>query len=269
MQPSNVFHAPRFGAYFKKHIVDNYRLYLMSLIVLCGLILTVMLFAVFTSGERPYTDGNPFYLVLLFIAGLIFTGFSFNQFSDKPKGVDYLLLPASHFEKFLTTWLITTVGFILVYNLAFYVSVLIASGLFSLREGKVDSYDWLHPFKKEFIVAFEAWFLAQAVIMLGSIYFTKFSLIKTLFFLILFVVLMGLVNMTMTNILFGNRLAHWASAIPFYGVQVAENGSKPFINSRLLELPPFLLQTYDFVWRFLLAPVIWTLVYFRLKDKEI
>lgn len=269
MHPSNVFHAPRFGAYFKKHIVDNYRLYLMSVIVLCGLILTVMLFAVFTSGNKKFTDGNPFYLVLLFITGLIFTGFSFNQFGDKPRGVDYLLLPASHFEKFLTAWLTTTVGFMIVYHLAFAVSVLIASGLLTLRTDIVDSFDWSHIFKKEFIVAFETWFLAHAVIMLGAVYFNKFSIIKTLFILILFIVLMGSLNMLMTNLLFGNRLAHWGSAIPFYSVQIVAKPDDQFMYSQPLELPPYLLQTFDCIWRFLLAPVIWTLAYFRLKDKEI
>ncbi len=185
MQTSNVFHAPRFGAYFKKHIVDNLRLYLMSLVVLVGLLIAIGLMSVFTTGRTEIIDANfvfPFYAILLFGAGLIFTGFSFIQLGDKPKGIDYLLLPASHLEKFLTTLLITTVGFLLVYHIAFSVAIFIGAGIASITRGKYTMNGYFPDDLKNYMtLLYHWWFMAQAIILLGSAYFPRYSIIKTLF----------------------------------------------------------------------------------------
>lgn len=262
MHPSNVFHAPRFGAYFKKHIVDNYRLYLMSLFVLCVVILVVMVLTLSGGSGVRMTDGNPFYLLLLFFTGLIFAGYSFTQLSDKPRGMDFLLLPASHFEKFLATLLITTVGFMLVYHLVFIISVLLAGVILSLRHTTFDAYDWLHSFRKSFVVALHIWFVAHAVIMLGAIYFKKFNIIKTLAYTFVFVVICGLLNIAFVNILFGKELTSWGSAVPFYSVHLSR-------YSQDLVLPMGWAYTLNFAWRFLLPPALWVLAYVKLKDEEI
>jgi hypothetical protein len=102
MQVNNILSANRFGAYFKKHLVDNYRLYLLSLIVLTGILLLSLLFILLTEVNiNSYSDLLPFYLIGLYAAGLIFTSKSFNELGNKPQGIDYLLLPASHLENSL------------------------------------------------------------------------------------------------------------------------------------------------------------------------
>lgn len=272
MQTSNVFHAPRFGAYFKKHLVDNLRLYLMSLVVLVGVLIALGLIGIFTnSGDiiRP-TFLLPFYGILLFVAGLIFSGFSFMQLGDKPKGIDFLLLPASHLEKFLTTLLVTTVGFLLVYHVAFGTATFIGAGIVSLsRDKHVIDTGFSDDLKKDLIQIYHFWFVAQAIILLGSAYFHKYSIVKTLFALFIFILLIGLVNAAFMNILFHGHLAHWAASAPFFGVALVRDSNVEVYRSIFLEAPLWVRDTMFFVWRFILPPALWALAYFRLKDKEI
>ncbi|WP_147319937.1 hypothetical protein [Chitinophaga silvisoli] len=273
MQTSNVFHAPRFGAYFKKHIVDNLRLYLMSMVVLVGVLIAIGLIGVFTTSKREIIDANfvfPFYGILLFGAGLIFAGFSFIQLGDKSRGIDYLLLPASHLEKFLTTLLITTVGFLLVYHIAFSAATFIGAGIVSLSRGKhtINGY-FPDDLKNDMTQLYHWWFMAQGIILLGSAYFPKYSVIKTLFAVFIIVLLIGIVNIAFMSILFHGHLMHWAASAPFFGVAIVEHQQVETYRSVFLESPKWMRDVLYFFWRFILPPALWVLAYFRLKDKEI
>jgi len=272
MQTSNVFHAPRFGAYFKKHIVDNLRLYLMSLVVLVGALIALGLISIFTDNQVLIRPSRllPFYAILLFGAGLIFTGFSFIQLGDKPKGIDYLLLPASHLEKFLTTLLITTVGFLLVYHIAFGAATFISGVIVALSNNKYSmKSDLPDDLSRDLQLLYHWWFMCQAIILLGSAYFPKYSIVKTLFAVFIFILLIGVVNATFMNILFYGHLAHWAASVPFFGAPLIENGHVEEYRSVFLKSPKWLLDALYFAWRFILPPALWVLAYLRLKDKEI
>lgn len=272
MQTSNVFHAPRFGAYFKKHIVDNLRLYLMSIVVLVGILIALGLFGILTNSRDVIRLSVifPFYAILLFGAGLIFTGFSFIQLGDKPKGIDYLLLPASHFEKFLTTLLITTVGFLLVYHIAFGAATFIGVFFLSFGGGKyVMNADFSSNLGDDLVLLYHWWFMCQAIILLGSAYFPKYSIVKTLFALFISIVLLGAINAAFMNLLFYGHLMHWAASAPFFGVSVVGNPNEASHFSIFLESPKWMMHTMYFAWSYLLPPALWVLAYFRLKDKEI
>jgi hypothetical protein len=271
MQTSNVFHAPRFGAYFKKHVVDNLRLYLMSLVVLVGILIALGLFGILTNGREVINPALllPFYSILLFGAGLIFTGFSFIQLGDKPRGIDYLLLPASHLEKFLTTLLITTVGFLLVYHIAFGAATFIGVGIVSLSKEKHVYNESYTDLGHDLTIIYHWWFMCQAIILLGSAYFPKYSIVKTLFALFIAILLVAAVNAAFMNILFFGHLAHWAASAPFFGVAVTDQPLVESHRSIFLESPKWLLNPLYFAWRFILPPALWVLAYFRLKDKEI
>lgn len=272
MQTSNVFHAPRFGAYFKKHIVDNLRLYLMSLVVLVGVLVALGLFGILTNSREVVKLSFifPFYGVLLYGTGLIFTGFSFIQLADKPRGIDYLLLPASHFEKFLTTLLITTVGFLLVYHIAFGTATLIGTFILSLSSEKhVINFDFSKDLRDDVMVLYHWWFMCQSIILLGSVYFPKYSIVKTLFAIFISVLLIWAINTVFMNILFYGHLMHWAASAPFFGASLVGNPGNVSHISIFLQSPNWLLDALYFAMGYIFPVALWGLAYFRLKDKEI
>jgi hypothetical protein len=276
MQVSNVFSLGRFGAYFKKHLIDNYRFYSVSVIVLAGLLLFLLLLLTFNIASfDSYSNMLPFFVAGMFIAGAIFTSLSFSELSGKPQGIDYLLFPASHLEKFLTTMLVTTVGFLLVYHLSFYIAFKLLDVIMSMRHGRVAVNDLGDNITGDYIYAYYSWFIMHAIVLAGAIYFRKYSLIKVLFCLIVFLLALYLLNGLLTQLFFHNYKVDWRQQVPFIGLNLnfpgvdsslEENNSYHFV---FITLPSKYQDCLLFIGKFLVAPILWTIAYFRLRDKEI
>ena len=275
MQVNNTFSAGRFGAYFKKHLVDNYRFYLMSIVVLAGLAL-LMLFVVTIDDNSysRYSELIPIYLIGLFFTGSIFTSMSFSELGNKPHGMDYLLLPASHLEKFLTTLLITTIGFLLVYHLAFFFAVKAFDVITNIRKGHHLINDMVEYNIKD---KEDPWYyyyypciVAHAINLLGAVYFHKYSLIKTTFSCIVFGLFLYFLNAVFTQIIFHDILNNWNEQFPFVAVNVkVPEGMRWPDHYRQLTQLATMTNLQVFILVYLATPVLWTIAYFKLREKEI
>lgn len=272
MQANNILSAGRFSAYLKKHLVDNYRFYGMAVVVITGLALLLLTFVgIIEANFSRYSDLLPFYLIGLYVTGFIFTSMSFNELGNKPRGIDYLLLPASHLEKFLTTLLITTVGFLLVYHVAFFLAAKVLDTIISIRTGrhiKNDLFEFRHSM---WLLNYYFWVIGQSVFFLGAVYFHKYSFIKTTFWVILFCVFLYLLNGLFVQIFFHGKMADWRAHVPFVGIglSVQPEGDPIMYRQEFITLPKEMIDVFIFIGKYLIAPMLWTVAYFRLKDKEI
>lgn len=274
MQTNNVFSAGRFGLYMRKHLLDNYRIYSVSVIVLTVLLLITILmnlsdnFRIHSSVSRLI----PLYFIGMFLTGLIFTSLSFSELANKPQGMDYLLFPASQLEKFISTLLITTIGFLLIYNFAFYLAYLGMDAILAYNTGLHLKNDLSHEFKTQVLpYLYFAWFASQAVMLLGTIYFQKYSFIKTVFIFMIFLLSLYLLNTIFSYIFFGSRMVKWNNHFPFVGINVLLGDiSSPNVSQtkRFLILPSTALDGLLFFGKYLFTPILWTLSYMRLRDKE-
>ncbi|HJT74790.1 MAG TPA: hypothetical protein VJ720_12240 [Chitinophaga sp.] len=274
MQANNILSAGRFGAYFRKHMLDNYRFYGMALIVLTGLLLFVMGFYFFNDGnrERRYSDLIPVYLIGMFLAGGIFTSMSFSELGSKPRGIDYLLFPASHLEKFLSTLLVTVVGFLVMYHIAFYFAAVMSESMSAARFGNHIHNDLeKYTIDNKWWYSYYFWFVVQAIFLLGAIYTHKYSFIKTVFFFLLFLGAIYLTGIVSAYTFFGSKLHKWNEHIPFVGVNVMIS---PAVSNSILPEHDFLVvpEKYGkallFIGKYLVTPCLWIIAYFRLRDKE-
>lgn len=273
MQANDILSTGRFGAYFKKHLIDNFRFYGMSLIVLAGVMLLLLITFFLTDGNvRRYSDLVPFYLIGLFLAGGIFTSMSFAELGSKPRGIDFLLFPASHLEKFLSTLLVTTVGFLLLYHAAFYLAAVMGDAISFARYGKHISNDLVeYTARNKWWYGYYFWFVMQAIFLLGAIYSQKYSFIKTMFFFMLFIGGLYLLNSVFAFIFFGNHMSKWNEHAPFIGVSIVPgkmDGTRDFMPHRFLVLPQKYIDILLFTGKYLVAPCLWVIAYFRLRDKE-
>jgi hypothetical protein len=274
MQANNVFSAARFGGYMRKQMIDNYRIYGMSIVVLAVLLLITILlnlsdnFRVQPSMSRLI----PLYFIGMFLTGLVFTSLSFRELAGKPQGIDYLLFPASKLEKYLSTLLITTVGFLLIYHFAFYLAYVGMDAILASSTGVHMKNDLDESFKHEAMPYFYyAWFMAQAIMLLGAIYFQKYSFIKTIFFFMVFLLSLYFLNTVFSYLFFGSRMAKWNNHFPFVGVNVMLDVSpSPDVSRthKFLMLPSAMRDGLLFFGKYLLTPMLWTLSYMRLRDKE-
>lgn len=275
MHTNNVFNLNRFGLYVRKHLVDNYRLYGMSMVVLFVLVLLVIAISYFAKGALDkYTDMLPLYCIGILFSGMIFTSASFSEFSNKPAGVNYLMLPASHFEKFLTVFLFTTIGFLVVYHLVFYgVYLWLDAMTFShtqrYMENDLDSDRGITK-TLAFYSCF-VWFLLHSIFLLGAIYFEKYSFLKTIFLLIAFLLGLFLINALFLKLFFGSELQAWNNHVPMLLVAIKKEAAHNANNYRdtLVFLPQQMQHIFSFAGLYLVIPFFWVVAYFRLKDKEI
>ncbi|SDE99492.1 hypothetical protein [Chitinophaga filiformis] len=274
MQTNNVFSAGRFGLYMRKHLIDNYRIYGMSVIVLTVLLIIILLFNLSDNFRvQPVISRlMPLYFMGLFLTGLIFTSLSFSELANKSQGIDYLLFPASQLEKYLSTLVVTTIGFLLIYHFAFYLAYLGIDGVLALRTGHHMENDLRREFSKDYVkYIYYGWFITQAVMLLGTIYFQKYSFIKTVFLFMIFLLSLYFLNTLFAYIFFGSRMVGWNGQFPFIGINVmlGEHPSEYAPQThKFLMLPPNVRDGLLFFAKYLVTPMLWTLAYMRLRDKE-
>ena len=267
MQPNNVLDFRRLGYYFRQHMVASFRPYLLSTLSIFGLLLILPSLVILSNNSRiDLSDIVAFYYIGLFVGGLWFTSMAFSEFNNKEKAVSFLMLPASMFEKFITAFLVTTVGFLLVYHLCAYTAFIIVNKIAVAKTGFpiVIDWDFFSKDNGQLYIYFTYIFL-HGVFLVGALYFNKQAFIKTQVVLLVTLLFIYLINCLFVLLLFGNNMRYPFEQLPFVLVATrsAINGSSLYVISEPM------IRSYIFIAQYLLAPILWTIAYFRLKDKEI
>lgn len=184
MVQNNIFSLQRFQYVFRRFLVLNYKNMLIAFSAISGLLIFI---AVLTSiGPRP-VDQKSFIIlsyIALFLGGFIVTSTAFSEMHKPEKSTHYLTLPASAFEKVFTSWLSTTVIFILFAISFFYAAWYVASTLaFFLTSTPFTAINF---FDAKLWLMIGIYFAAQPIFFLGAIYFKGHNFLKTL--LALFVI---------------------------------------------------------------------------------
>jgi hypothetical protein len=94
----------------------------MSLAAIGGLLILWYSFLMIVDKKHPLNIEIQAiaYYVGLFLTGCLFASIQFNDLGDGPKGISYLLLPASLFEKLLSAILFSVVLYFICYTAVFY-----------------------------------------------------------------------------------------------------------------------------------------------------
>ena len=251
MNLKKYFELSRFWLLLKMEMSRSRKGLLMTLIIIfgflfiAGLLLSPILDPNLTIYE--YTQG---YAFMLLTGGFILSSQAYRDLGNPLRKYNYLTLPVSAFEKFLSMWLLTSVGWILLFTLTYSVYSLIATSIGHLI------YDHLtfvpfDPLSPTVIKSAKLYFVLQGIFLAGAAQFRGYSLPKTLLTLILFTavcsVIVYLIMKDMFNI-------EWPS------------GSCTVIY----EMPVgqiFTIIKWMFWW--LLAPLCWLVTYMGLKEQEV
>jgi len=276
---NSVFDLNRWLLYIGKHWSENKKKYLMSLGAIGGLLVLWYSFLMIVNAKLPITEeiqAITFY-VGLFLTGCLYASLIFNEMSDGPKAIQYLLVPASALEKLLSAILYGVVLFFISYTIIFYIvdftmvklSYSIASGR-AVREhlGPVRAESIVNVFlapkgrSDNFLIFFLlAYFGVQSIFLLGSIYFVKHNYIKTLISgLILFLVLVFFVHKIL-----GSFMPPGGFFKPFTVYRVFDETK----GELSVLIPEWLSAVLLFLIKYSLAPLLWIVTYFRLKEKEV
>ena len=268
-----------------KHWSENRKKYLLTLLAITGIILIWFVFNIIMERYHPMGMGTQVgtYYAGLFIVGCLYASTLFSELSSKSKGINYLSLPASQLEKTLCALLYGVVIFFAAYTLIFYFADIIMvkvadSVAYAYWQKSHSPGDIFEPQKLfnvflgnegmreeginiNFIILL-SYFAVQSAYILGSVYFNRFSFIKTTVALLVF----GLFIVVFV----GKILNSFMPDGSFYeGITSYRLYDGDIDGEKIIRLPEWINTGTIFLLKYAFAPVFWVVTYFRVKEKEI
>jgi len=208
--------------------------------------------------------------MIIYIMGFIFAAKLFKIFSYTPGGMHYLLIPATHLEKLVANILLSTVYFFGMILLTFSIGNIIGTNLINVLFNQTNSISWdmfslsnTHSignipsaFGSPFIGMIFIFFIIQSVFLLGSIYFKRGGLGRTMLSIFGFFLLLVIIELFMAKIMFGS-----------FSVTDNMMASLNFSpeNSPTIKIIEYLFKIVNC----LLTPFLWVVTYFRLTEKQV
>ena len=203
------------------------------------------------------------FLILLVLYSIDVAG-AFSHLGDKTKRLDYLMIPASTFEKMVNSLFIVHIYKLLLYFAAFMLGSIVGNWLLPL----LLSPNYLNTicptdlgrnfsayFKPEFHLAI---LFFQSILLFGSIYFKKSALIKTALALFAFSAVFTIgytilfYSFSETVDIYGNTLEYYFNKMSSVENIVSDTGN-------ILRYVVIICSTLYF----------WTLSYLRLRETEV
>lgn len=258
---NNTFNYTRFRNLLRKYTVENYRSYLMSVIVLGGVIALAYIY-IFITGEYKIGHGGRigFFFVFYLFGGTIFTSTVFSDYSNKERALVSLLLPASHFEKFLVGWVYS----LLVYTGVFLI-VFLSIDLLFMKAGRHFESDKtiLNVFSHESkpYMVFFTYLLLHSIMLYGAILFKNLHFIKTALVFFVILILTIFLNKQLLKLLIDDRVL---SRVPFLDsiLVISDNGYTS------IQLDPS-ENFYQLIILYAVTPILWIAAFFQFKEKQI
>jgi len=254
------FNITRFGLFLKYYWAENSRSYLISL----GLILGIMLFLMLPIARSTHSNEMLYLLHILgwfggvLLGGSLYTSTAFNAYALPERGISTIMLPASRLEKFAVILLAHLFFAVLIYLVGYWLHDGLVAWANQNIPDDLRGYS-VAPYEALLMLGF-SYAILQGAVFLGSLYFTKNSLIKTLG------VLLGVVVVTFV---FNLYLAYHFTGYP------QNLMAFPFSPWNLLDGQRYMISypppISDLVKVFLGLVVVALvgITYVRLKEKEI
>ena len=273
------FWSPRrFGQLLLRELVTGYRSLLIAMAAVGAALIVISLLSSLgmTIASAHARISGDFYLGffqnLLFIGGFVVTSLAFREIWQNGGGIFYLTVPGSVFEKFVTKLLVTAVGFGVGVTLFFSLAAAAAEGLSLLIFGI--GHGFFNPLDPRVLRMVLIYIPAQSVVLLGSIWFRKLALVRTVFWVMIFAIAAGIIGAVTARIVLASHFVwHGAMNETFKGgwsmnlgqdqlAQIFSPGTAAYAG----------LMVFRVIGKVLLwaaAPVLWLAAYFRLREVEV
>ena len=252
---NQFFDFDRFALLVAKHWTENKKRYLLSLLAFTGLLTGCFVISLVFQDDNMMEQEfqQTVYFFFLFTVGTFYASQYFRDLGSKTRGSNFLMTPASSFEKFLCGLLFVIILFFVVFTSVFYLvdtlMVNLANSLYNeANHREVEVVNIFHVALIEITESSEInlllfYFAVQSAFLLGSAAFRKYSFIKTI------------IGLFLTWMFF-------ALLTYFIYRQNAPDMDAP-------DLPGSYTQMLKVLTMYVIAPVLWLLTYSRLKNKQV
>ena len=280
---NNIFNIRRFGLVLSKDFQEKWKRYVLQFLTMFGIMAIVLIWSRYNYYHNIIPNINMNYenIYLLGLASLMFLGFGvfyastfMEPMQEKTGRIAYLTIPASDFEKFLSRWLIVTVGYIISFFIALWIADAVRVVFLSYRFPRLDirflDFSKLVNLEKKDnysdYVFFSTYFfgfwtgiyaLLQSLFILGATFWGKISFVKTFSAITLIVGSFLYLNWQIIKIIYQD-------------MGKFENKVGAFFDSIIpADISPnsvFLIVTCILVFFTLLC---WIIAFFRFRESEI
>jgi len=274
---NNTFNIKRFGLVMSKDFQESWKRYTMQFLAMFGIIAIFLyfqsdsLYRANIHGGSMEVDYNLLtFIVFIFLGfGVVFASTLTEPMRSKIKRGAYLMNPSSNLEKYVSRWLIVTVGYIIAFFVALWLADLLRVAICSVRyteidvnlldfgkliETKGDRGSYVFGSGNEFGFFVGLFFLLQSICVLGSTFWEKVSFVKTFATGTILVLLFLL-------------LANWTISIFYTDFEQFINVLDSFAKeNQMSDTAFFTITTSVFS---LLTLVFWIFAFFRFRESEI
>jgi len=277
---NQIFNFNRFSLLVAKHWAENRKRYFLSIVAFASLLFVWYVFVMLIDDTNPLADGlqQISFFFSLFLVGPFYASQFFNDLDSRTRGTNFLMVPASTFEKFLCGFFYAIIMFFIVFLVSFYIvgffTVSIANAVHPSYNSVVNQdvtvvkAHVINVFETRMEIPVEVtfyfmllFFAVQSAALLGSVYFSRYSYIKTAISLTLVCVIVFVLEYNLTkNLMPRGRFFEGRGTYIFD----MEEG-----KGNLVQLPAQVVNTLLFLFKYSFPPIFWITTYFRLKEKEI
>ena len=250
---NEIFNLKRFGLLFREQISKNTKLYLMGAIVVLAILCALNLITILSTSNHVLSQDTRygFYISLMFLTGILLSGYWFTNIQNSSIETGGLLLPASHFEKICIAFLLNVILFIFIYIL-----IVVTVELALFQDTKILKIILKHGLRygsnvNKFYMSFLA---LQSVFIFGSLVFKKIAPIKTGFSLFIIFLVLQFIHLIVFKFHFKNQ-------------DVKEFGD--FLSGNSYIIPSYFYHTLSKIVLYSSFPIFWIASYFKLKEKQV
>lgn len=172
---SETFSFNRIGLLLRAYTLNNYKNWLTTTLALFGIVFFYS--SVIKSNQSIDGLYQNYFKGILYIAGIILASKALNGMRQKSQNADFLLTPASAFEKTLTPLFVVSVFFPIYLIIAMTCGSVLIENINSMFLNK--SSPIFNILENGAIGFIPKWLTLQAAFFLGSSWFSKNNLIKT------------------------------------------------------------------------------------------
>jgi hypothetical protein len=250
----NYFDISRFWKLLKLEVFQSRKALLYTFVIAFGLHFFMGILLEPAVDYIKVYDSHPAgYAFSMLIGGFILSSLAFNDLRNTLRRFHYLTLPVSTLERFFCMWLLTSVGWILLFTITFTIYTWIANpiGQLVFRNVTFRAFD---PFGSLPLNAMKYYFVLQGIFLVGAVHFRGYVFPKTLFTLILFGMICTLIAYFFMKDIMYPEIEDIMSIEP-----------NPLENKPVYQF--WLIFKWLFWW--IMPPLCWVMAYIGLKDQEV
>ncbi len=251
MKILRFFDPLRFWYLLKMEIFCSRKAMLIAIVITFGLLKIGFLLTGAFSNSLTVDEHSANFTFFLLAGGFILSSMAFHDLGNPARKYRYLTLPASVFEKFLSMWLLSCIGWIFIFSITYLIYSWLAGTLGPLifRQMTFVPFDL---FSASSLTAIRYYIVLQGIFLVGAVHFKGYAFPKTLFTLIIACFICGFIFYMILSGIFRYEV-DWDSSFNLF----QEKNLTLFLS----------IAQGMLLW--VLPPLSWIITYTGLKEQEV